>query len=155
MIHEPSTTSRWNEPQPRHRHESLQFSRTPPRHSDQVSLGGRMRIAAPKHSTTTTNHIDENLLPTPSCPKHHAFPFLNDNRFILSREQRNYFSLTTTTCTILPPSSLSLSPSHTTRARRLSPSPQAATQATCQPNEQADISTSPRHTTASLSPSNA
>jgi hypothetical protein len=66
-----------------------------------------MRIAAPKHSTTTTNHIDENLLPTPSCPKHHAFPFLNDNRFILSREQRNYFSLTTTTCTILPPSSLS------------------------------------------------
>lgn len=51
-----------------------------------------MRIAAPKHSTTTTNHIDENLLPTPSCPKHHAFPFLNDNRFILSREQRNDFS---------------------------------------------------------------
>ena len=45
-----------------------------------------MRIAAPKHSTTTTNHIDENLLPTPSCPKHHAFPFLNDNRFILSRD---------------------------------------------------------------------
>ena len=71
-----------------------------------------MRIAAPKHSTTTTNHIDENLLPTPSCPKHHAFPFLNDNRFIFSREQLNDFSLTTTTCTILPPSSLSLTVPH-------------------------------------------
>ena len=94
-----------------------------------------MRIAAPKHSTTMTNHIDENPLPTPSCPKHYASPFLNDDRFILSREQRNDFSLTTTTCTILPPSSLSHRPTPPGPGDSLSPSPQAAAQATRQPNE--------------------